>query len=84
MYAYQFHGGESWVKSRDMEGGGGRGCVSNDGGAGVTGKQEGKGEGSWVSKDCNDTSLRKKPKFLKNYNRNNMFWLDNACYVLSV
>ena len=60
-----------------MEGEGGRGCVSNDGGAGVKGKQE--GEGSWVSEDRNDTSLRKKPKFFKNYNRNNMSWLDNAC-----
>ena len=59
MYPYQCYGGESWVKSRVMEGEGRRGCVSNDGGAGVKGKQE----GSWVSEDCNDTSLRKKPKF---------------------
>ena len=63
MYAYQFHGGESWVRSRVMEEGVGRRYVRNDGGAGLKGKQE--GEGSWVSKDRNDTSLRKKPKFLK-------------------
>ena len=43
MYAYQFHGGESWVKSRDMEGGVGRGYARNDRGAGVKGKQEGEG-----------------------------------------
>ena len=43
MYAYQCYGGESWVKSRDMEGGGGRGYVRNDGGVGVKGKQEGEG-----------------------------------------
>ena len=66
MYAYQSHGGKSWVRSRVMEGGGGRGYVRNDGGAGLKGKQgEGEGEGSWVSEDRNDTSLRKKPKFLK-------------------
>ena len=65
MYAYQFHGGESWVNSRDMEGGVGTRYVRNDGGAGLKGKQEGEGEGSWVSEDCNDTSLRKKPKCLK-------------------
>ena len=52
-----------------MEGGVGGGYVRNDGGAGLKGKQEGEGEGegegSWVSEDRNDTSLRKKPKFLK-------------------
>ena len=65
MYAYQFHGGESWVRSWVMEGEVGRGCVRNDGGAWLKGKQEGKGEGSWISEDRNDISLRKKPKFLK-------------------
>ena len=54
-----------------MEGRVGRGYVRNDGGVGLKGKQEGEGEGdgegqgSWVSEDRNDTSLRKKPKFLK-------------------
>ena len=43
MYAYQFHGGESWVKSRDMEGGGGIEYVRNDGGAGMKGNLEGEG-----------------------------------------
>ena len=45
MYAYQCYGGKRWVRSRVMEGGGGRGCVRNDGGAGLKGKQEGEGEG---------------------------------------
>ena len=67
MYAYQFHGGESWVRNRDMEEGVGRGYYRNDGVVGLKGKQEGEGEGegNWVSEDRNDTSLRKKPKFLK-------------------
>ena len=43
MYAYQFHGGKSWVRSRVMEGEVGRGYVRNDGGAGLKGKQEGEG-----------------------------------------
>ena len=45
IYPYQCYGGESWVKSRVMEGEGGRGCVRNDEGAWVTGKQEGAGVG---------------------------------------
>ena len=45
MYAYQCYGGERWVRSRVMEGGGGRRYVRNDGGAGLKGKQEGEGEG---------------------------------------
>jgi len=67
-----------------MEGGVGRGYVRNDGGLGFKGKQDGEGEGSWVSEDRNDTSLRKKPKFFKNCNRNNMFRLNIACKILSV
>ena len=65
MYAYQCYGGKSWVRSRVTEGGGGRGCVRNDGGAGLKGKQEGEGEGkgSWVSEDRNDTSLGKSQNF---------------------
>ena len=54
-----------------MEGEVGRGYVRNDGGVGLKeeqegeGKGEGEGEGGWVSEDRNDTSLRKKPIFLK-------------------
>ena len=53
-----------WVRSRVKEGGGG--CVRKDGGAGLEGKGEGEGYGSWVSEDRNDTSLRKKLKVFKN------------------
>ena len=50
MYAYQCYDGESWVRSRVMEGEGGIGYVRNDEGAGVKGKQGGGGGGGKLGK----------------------------------